>query len=101
MAYRKQINGILEVCFYVNDPCLRLQSVGSGFTHSIIGIENEYHLKVVLAFDDWSGFSMTDNTKIKCSEGRAELIGCCAPLQRGMRAARMAGFFIQNNKWIK
>lgn len=30
-----------------------------------------------------------------------EFIGCCAPLQRGMRAARMAGFFIQNNKWIK
>lgn len=45
LAYRKQINGILEVCFYVNDPCLRLQSVGSGFTHSLIGIENEYHLR--------------------------------------------------------
>lgn len=50
LAYRKQINGVLEVCFYVNDPCLRLQSVslqsvGSGFTHSLIGIENEYHLR--------------------------------------------------------
>ena len=45
LAYRKQINGILEVCFYVNDPYLRLQSVGSGFTHNLIGIENEYHLR--------------------------------------------------------
>ena len=45
LAYRKNISGMLEVCFYIGNPFLRLQSIGSGFTHNLIGVENEHQLR--------------------------------------------------------
>lgn len=45
LAYRKNLDSILEVCYYVGEPYLRLQTQRSGFTHELKGIENKYHLK--------------------------------------------------------
>jgi hypothetical protein len=46
LAYRKELpDGLLEMCFYLQDKHIRLQTIRSGFTHSVIGIENEYHLR--------------------------------------------------------
>ena len=45
LAYRKKISGMLEVCLYIGNPYLKLQSVGSGYTHSLIGVENEHQLR--------------------------------------------------------
>jgi hypothetical protein len=47
-AYRKRLhNKLLEMCYYLNEKHIRLQTIGGGFTFPIRTIENEYHLRNV------------------------------------------------------
>lgn len=42
LAYRKRLNVNLEICHYIKEPFLRLQTVSSGFTYPIpISTEEE------------------------------------------------------------
>jgi hypothetical protein len=46
MAFRKELPGrLLEICYYIQEKLIRLQTIRSGFTYPLTGIENENDLK--------------------------------------------------------
>lgn len=51
LAYRKNLNGFLEICYYTIDPdYIRLQTIETGFTYKLIGVKNYCDLRDFLIF---------------------------------------------------